>query len=82
MIRDHVDNGLIPQAVCLAEVSLGHTMMHMYTAQHLRALTIAMTTMSDAYNVVVNFKLRSDGKFSVRASRGALPPSLAFSRLL
>ena len=28
-------------------------------------LSVAMTTYSDAYNVVLNYKLRSDGKFSV-----------------
>lgn len=60
-----VDNGLIPQAFCIQELDLGHNMWHMYTSQHLRALQVSQSTISDAYNVVVNFKLKSDGKFSV-----------------
>eukprot|EP00927_Polykrikos_kofoidii_P055943 TRINITY_DN50125_c0_g1_i1.p1 TRINITY_DN50125_c0_g1~~TRINITY_DN50125_c0_g1_i1.p1 ORF type:complete len:1234 (+),score=177.22 TRINITY_DN50125_c0_g1_i1:63-3764(+) len=63
--RSMVDNGLIPQAFCIQEIDLGHNMWHMYTAQHLRGLQISQSTISDAYNVIVNFKLNSDGKFSV-----------------
>ena len=40
-------------------------MLHMYAGQHLRMLSVSMTTYSDAYDVILTFKLRSDGKFSV-----------------
>ena len=36
MLREHVDNGLIEEAICLAEVDMGYNMLHMYAGQHLR----------------------------------------------
>merc|ERR1712050_40978 len=60
-----VDKGLFAQAICLQEVDLGHSMWHMYTTQHLRALTVYVSTVSDAYNVLMRYTLQSDGKLKV-----------------
>jgi len=71
--RQFVDNGIIAYAICLEEMDLGHSMWHLITSQHLRALAISMSTISNAYNVVVRYTLLSDGKMKVGAHAHGKP---------
>jgi hypothetical protein len=60
-----VDQGVIADMICLAESDDGHSMWHLYTAQRPRKLTVSQATVSDAYNVVINFEMFSNGKMKV-----------------
>merc|ERR1712232_325255 len=68
-----VEKGLFPYAICLQEVDMGHSMWHMYSAQHLRALTVTSSTVSDAYNVLMRYTFQSDGKVKVGCSAHGKP---------
>jgi len=64
--RELQKNGIIAQAICLQEEELTHgSMWHMYTAQDLRGLSVSMSTISEAYNMVVRYNFKSDGKMKV-----------------
>lgn len=68
-----VEKGLFAHAVCVQEADLGHSMWHMYSAQHLRGLSVVQSTVSDAYNVLQKFTFQSDGKIKVGSSAHGKP---------
>mmetsp|Transcript_71640 Transcript_71640/g.113507 ORF Transcript_71640/g.113507 Transcript_71640/m.113507 type:complete len:398 (-) Transcript_71640:111-1304(-) len=68
-----VEKGLFTQAICLQEAGLGHSMWHMYSAQHLRGLMVTTSTVSDAYNVLMRYTFQSDGKLKVGSSAHGKP---------
>ena len=57
--------GIIQDAICLEESDTGHAVWHLYAAQRHRTLKVKQTTISDAYNVVLQYEFLSDAKIRV-----------------
>jgi len=61
----YVSQGIIANSICIAEADAGHAMWHLYTAQRLRMLSVSAATVSESYNVVVNYEFFSNGKMKI-----------------
>mmetsp|Transcript_7274 Transcript_7274/g.15943 ORF Transcript_7274/g.15943 Transcript_7274/m.15943 type:complete len:780 (-) Transcript_7274:437-2776(-) len=70
--KGHTGKGILASAVCLEEGFSQHeALWHMYSAQHLRSLTVKVGAISEAYNMVNYFTFRSDAKLKVgQAAQG------------
>ncbi len=59
-------NVWIPEWVCLEEsINAGKGMWHMSAAQDKRSLLISQTTITEAYNIILDFELMSTGQMKV-----------------